>query len=208
MTDDRTVWDDAYRRRGQRWAGAVPPLPVLPGHARVLELGCGNGKTFAALMKNGWDAVALDFSVTAVKTARSSFTTGQNGDAVLADARFLPFHPATFDAIFAWHIIGHMHEPDRVHIAREIGRLLKPGGIILFSEFSRKDFRYASGVPGEDGTFLRGNGISTHYFTEPESRALFTDCSCTSLREHHWELRVRGQVHARSEIQAIFTTLP
>lgn len=208
MTDNRSVWEDAYFRRGQRWAGVISPLPVLPNHARVLELGCGNGRIFAALLQNGWDAVALDFSRTAVKTARSSCPTRQNGDAVLADARSLPFHPGTFDAIFARHIIGHMNGPDRVHIAREISRLLKPGGIILFSEFSREDFRAQSGVPVEDGTFLRGNGISTHYFTEHETRALFPHCTCVSLDMHQWVLRVRGQVHPRSEIQAIFTTIP
>jgi MPBQ/MSBQ methyltransferase len=204
MTDDRTVWEETYQRRGQIWGGAVPPLPALPPHARVLELGCGNGKTFGALLQNDWEAVALDFSKTAVKTARSLITTARSGDCILADARSFPFHDASFDAVFAWHVLGHMTAPDRLAIARGMGRLLKPEGIVLFSEFSRDDFRYNSGTPVEEGTFLRGNAISTHYFTEPETRSLFFDLSCISLRNHRWEMKIRGKNYARSEIQAVF----
>jgi SAM-dependent methyltransferase len=205
MTDDRTVWEEAYQRRGQRWSGAVPPLPALPRHARVLELGCGNGKTFLALLQKGWDTVALDFSGTAVKTARSHILPEHYGEGILADARNIPFCPASFDAIFAWHILGHMTGPDRIHIAREMSSLLRPGGLVLFSEFSREDFRYNQGTLLEEGTFLRGTAISTHYFTEDETRSLFPDLTCTSLWIHRWDLRVRGQDHARSEIQAVFT---
>ena len=204
MTDDRRVWEEAYQRRGQLWSGAVPPLPALPRHARVLELGCGNGKTFFALLQKGWDAVALDFSKTAVKTARSHITNVDSADCILADARSIPFRPASFDAVFAWHILGHMMEPDRARVARQIGRILKPGGLVLFSEFSCDDFRYNHGTSLEEGTFLRGTAISTHYFTEPETRSLFPDLSCISFRMHRWELKVRQKNYARSEIQAVF----
>ena len=34
---------------GPLWGGAVHSLPALPDHARVLELGCGNGKTLSAM---------------------------------------------------------------------------------------------------------------------------------------------------------------
>jgi len=208
MTDDRRVWEAAYRRRGQLWSGAVPPLPALPEHARVLELGCGNGKTFDALLKNHWDTVALDFSETAVKTARSHITHAQSGDGILADARFIPFRPASFDAIVTWHILGHMMERDRVHIASGLGCLLKPEGILIFAEFSREDVRYNRGTLLEEGTFLKGTAISTHYFTGQEILSLFQDLSCVSLRTHRWDLRVCGQSHTRSEIQAVFKKSP
>jgi SAM-dependent methyltransferase len=83
--------------------------------------------------------VALDFSKTAVETSRSQITPDQYGDCILADARWIPFRAASFDAVFSWHILGHMTDLDRIGVAERIGSLLKPGGIVLFSEFSRDD---------------------------------------------------------------------
>jgi hypothetical protein len=51
---------------------------------------------------------------------------------------------------------------------------------------------------------LRGNGISTHYFSAEDTRGLFSGLSCESLSESRWTLRIRGKDHQRSEIQAIF----
>jgi SAM-dependent methyltransferase len=206
MTDNRTIWEETYRRQKYLWGGSVPELPSLPHHARVLELGCGNGKTFAALLRNGWDAVALDFSKTAVKTARSQITLDQSGDCIVADARSIPFRAASFDAVFSWHILGHLTGQDRIQVAERIGSLLKPGGIVLFSEFSRDDFRCNKGTLLEEGTFLRGNSISTHYFTEDEVRKLFISLPCISLITRQWEMKGRGTNYVRSEIQAVFST--
>jgi SAM-dependent methyltransferase len=205
MTDDRTVWEEAYQRQRQIWGGAVPQLPSLPRQARVLELGCGNGKTFAALLRNSWNTVALDFSKTAVETSRSQITMHQSGDCILADARSIPFRAGSFDAVFSWHILGHMTELDRLNIAERVGSLLKPEGIVLFSEFSRDDFRCNKGTRLDEGTFLRGNSIRTHYFTEGEVRQLFPALSCISLVTHRWEMKGRGSNYVRSEIQAVFS---
>jgi ubiquinone/menaquinone biosynthesis C-methylase UbiE len=205
MTDDRTVWEKVYQQRGQLWSGAVPQVPERLHHARVLEMGCGNGKIFAALLQNCCDAIALDFSKTALKTAQTYIRDSTSGNCILADARFLPFSPASFDAIFAWHILGHMTTPDRFHVASVAGRLLKPGGTLFFSEFSSEDFRYNVGNPVEESTFLRGNGIHTHYFTEHETRSLFSGLSCISLRTQRWDLKIRGHNFIRSEIQAEFS---
>jgi MPBQ/MSBQ methyltransferase len=204
MTDNRAIWDEAYQRRGQIWSGAVPELPHLPVHARVLEIGCGNGKTFLALLQKGWEAIGLDFSGTAVKTARGRIRYDQSGDCILADARFVPFRPASFDAIFARHVLGHLMEPDRIRVVTMLGDLLKPGGLLIFSAFSCEDFRYNQGSRIEEGTFVRGTAISTHYFTLPETLSLFSGLSCTSQKTHRWDLKVRGQKYPRSEVQAVF----
>lgn len=205
MTGNREVWDGAYERRGQLWGGAPPSLPGLPDHARVLELGCGNGKMFPALQKEGRKVVGLDFSRSAVVAARSLPAGPRPCDIVLADARSLPFIRSSFDAVIARHIIGHMDRDGRKQIARGILQVLRPGGMLHFSAFSREDFRYGHGTPPEEGTFIRGNGISTHYFTGDETIALFSGLSCTSLDKPQWTLRIRGKDHTRSEIHAIFT---
>ena len=53
-------WEENYVSRGPLWGGAVHSLPVLPDHARILELGCGNGKTLSAMNRSGWDVTGID----------------------------------------------------------------------------------------------------------------------------------------------------
>lgn len=205
MTDERTVWDAAYQRRTRLYGRAAPPVPDLPPGARVLELGSGNGRNTGILLRQGYDVVALDFSRAAVSAARSSLPATGPGHTVLADARALPLRTGSCDAVIARHIIGHMPRAGREQIAAEICRVLKAGGTLHFSAFSRGDFRYGKGEAVENGTFLRGNGISTHYFTGNEVTTLFTSLSCHSITGPAWSLRIRGRDYVRAEIHAVFT---
>ena len=204
MTDNRRVWESAYQRRGNLWGGATPLLPDLPPRSRVLELGCGNGKVMAGLSGRDCDVVGLDFSNAAAVAARVALPSSWPGHVVLADARILPFITGSFDAVIARHIIGHMTRSGREQIAREIVRVLRAEGTLHFSGFSCEDFRYNQGTLLEVGTFMRGNGISTHYFSADDLRALFSALSCESLHDSRWTLRIRGKDHVRSEIQATF----
>lgn len=204
MTDNRTVWDGAYGRREKLWGGGVPRLPDFPPRSRVLELGCGNGKILSFLLQQECEVVGLDFSRAAVTAARAGLPGSRPGTLVLADARALPFSLGSFDAVLARHVIGHMTRPGRETIALEIIRVLRNGGTLHFSGFSTDDFRYGQGTLREDGTYLRGNGISTHYFSAGETRSLFSALPCVSLQNSRWTLRIRGENHQRSEIHAVF----
>src|SRR5512137_1226215 len=100
------AWNRDYSSRGRLWAGGVKDLPNLPEGSVVLELGCGNGKTFSAMLGQPWCIVALDVSMAAV---RLCCIHGKNKGAFLAaDACCLPFQDGSFDAIFAFHILGHV----------------------------------------------------------------------------------------------------
>jgi MPBQ/MSBQ methyltransferase len=199
----REAWDADYVQKGRLYAGAPHPLPPFPAGSRVLELGCGNGKTLTAMLQTGWQVVAADFSHQAVVLARKCVLDSTAAVAV-ADARMLPFHDDMFDVVFAYHVLGHMTGTGRNRAARELFRVLKPGGKLIFCDFSTEDFRYGSGQQTEPGTFLRGNGIATHYFTEPGVTGLLYEFSCESIHTDQWTLRVRGDHHVRSEITAVF----
>jgi ubiquinone/menaquinone biosynthesis C-methylase UbiE len=89
-------------------------------------------------------------------------------------------------------------------IAEEAARVLQPGGLLLVQEFSVEDMRHGTGRAVEDATFLRGAGIITHYFTEPEIEALFSTLRKESVTTRYWTLRVRGRDLLRAEIAAVF----
>ena len=79
-------------------------LPHLPEGSAVLELGCGDGKTLSG-MPGGWKIVALDISRQALQLSRRLLP---DVELVLADACRLPLQSASFDAVFAFHVTGHL----------------------------------------------------------------------------------------------------
>lgn len=206
--DESAAWEMAYKNRPQLWAGTPGSLPdPVPG-GRVLELGSGNAVTLSELVRRGWDAVALDFSKTAAKSAHVILRDTPAGSAVRADARYIPFVRDSFTAVIARHVIGHMSAADQNRTVHGIMSVLKPGGVMYFTEFSRDDFRYGKGKETEAGTFLRGTGIATHYFTEPEVSGLFSAFAAGQVTTHRWGIRVRGTLYHRAEIHAVFCKGP
>lgn len=208
MTDSRTAWDKDYRLRGQLWGGAAALLPLslldIPAGSRVLEIGCGSGKTVSALMGRSCEIIAFDFSKKAVELSRRALGRYYSGDAVVADGRNIPFLDHTFGFVIASHIIGHVQKREHTTIAKEVERVLQPGGRLLLVEFSVDDMRNGTGKNVEDSTFLRGPGILTHYFTELEVNTLFSSLVRESVRTRFWTMRVRGRDLRRAEIVAVF----
>ena len=62
-------WDRDYRQRGRLYGGGVR-LPPLPDGARVLEIGCGDGRTLTALDGRPCTVVGLDRSSAALALCR------------------------------------------------------------------------------------------------------------------------------------------
>jgi 2-polyprenyl-3-methyl-5-hydroxy-6-metoxy-1,4-benzoquinol methylase len=112
---------------------------------------------------------------------------------------------STFDAVFAVHLMGHLPEPDRKQVPYGLFPILRPGGIIFFSDFSTEDFRYGSGCELAPATFRRGTGIITHYFSRQEVIDLFSPFTPVSVSIQRWKMKVRGKDLVRSEIKGIFT---
>ena len=203
MSTHTSPWDEDYRKRGNLWGGAPAPLPDLPAGAAVLEVGCGNGKTLAALARQHPDVTAVDTSPHAVALARRHPGTATARIAV-ADARCLPFCDGAFDAVFLVHVAGHLPAPGRRAAASEVCRVLAPGGTVFFRGFSVEDMRTGKGAETERHTYRRGDGIITHYFTEDEAAELFAPLVPVRVRTHRWRMRVRGRDLPRAEVEAVF----
>jgi ubiquinone/menaquinone biosynthesis C-methylase UbiE len=206
MKVDRNAdcWENDYSRRGRVWGGAVHQLPSFRAGQRVLELGCGNGKTFSAVLEKKCEVVGIDFSSSAAILCRSLAPKTGQGQIALADVRHLPFADASFEVVIAFHVIGHLPAAGRVRCVDESARVLKAGGTLYFSGFSVGDFRAGTGRETEPGTFERKNGISTHYFTEEEVQSLFRSLQPRECVTRHWTMTVRGQPFPRAEIKAAF----
>lgn len=100
-------------------------LPA-PG-ARVLDIGCGDGRHIAVAASRGCRAVGLDYDVGELRRARERVASGV--EFVAADASRLPFRTAAFDAVICTETLEHL--PDDRGAVREIARVLRPGGLLL-----------------------------------------------------------------------------
>jgi ubiquinone/menaquinone biosynthesis C-methylase UbiE len=194
------AWDKDYASRGRLWGGGVKNLPVLPEGSSVLELGCGDGKTLSALPYGG-KIVALDVSLEALHLARR---VRADVNHIQANASRLPLQGESFESVFAFHVTGHLLACGRRALASEAARVLAPGGRLFFRDFAAEDMRAGQGEEVETGTFRRGSGILTHYFTENEVKELFCLLQPVSIAMHCWKMRVKGEDHLRAEVEAVF----
>jgi ubiquinone/menaquinone biosynthesis C-methylase UbiE len=178
------------------------PFPASSG-LKALEIGCGNGKTIAGLHGKGWEVTGLDYSSHAITLCRSTLMETCRGRLVVADAQTLPFSDESFDLVLLIHVLGHMNRTGRGQMVRECVRVLKNNGSILFRDFSTRDFRFGKGTEVEPGSYRRGNGILTHYFTNDEICSMIP-LTAESVSTSRWTMRVRGIDLMREEIDAIF----
>lgn len=104
-------------------------LPSSGPHARVLDVGCGDGRHIAAAAARGTYAVGVDYDPAELRKSRARLTgIGPRVDLIAADASRLPFRPEAFDAVICTETLEHL--PDDTGAMREIARVLTPGGLL------------------------------------------------------------------------------
>jgi len=119
----------------------------------VLEIGCGTGVAASLLAAAGADVTAIDITEKAASTARRCAQHFKLPVKILRmDAERLDFADESFDFVFSWGVIHHSARPE--NIAREIYRVLRPGGAGLVMVYNRKSLRYY--VRGLQWLLLRG----------------------------------------------------
>ncbi|WP_025849425.1 class I SAM-dependent methyltransferase [Paenibacillus ehimensis] len=104
----------------------------LPAGSRVLEVGCGTGRTSCYLAKQGFDITGLDLRPDMLAKAKLRAETEQlDVRFVEGDITALPFEAATFDVVFAESVTNFA---DIGRALAEYGRVLRPGGILYDRE--------------------------------------------------------------------------
>ena len=102
---------------------------------RILDAGCGYCYHTLRLARSGALITAVDFSDVALTAARQTIANAGISDRVKleqADLTALPFADNTFEFVVSWGVI--MHVPEMEKALKELGRVLKPGGILVLCE--------------------------------------------------------------------------
>lgn len=137
MNDDvtRHYWLPLFR---QLWPTSVTP-------PRLLSVGCGIGMDVDVLGAAGFETVGIDCGNRSAMWPRRRYPERL----LLANGLHLPFADATFDGAFCGCVFPHVgvvgdsfqvtatYEADRLALAREMTRVLKPGGKIVVSSPNR-----------------------------------------------------------------------
>lgn len=162
------------------------------------DAGCGTGANLV-LAGDRARAFGVDSSIEALRLARDrGLTTLARGDTA-----HLPFADALFDTVLSMDVLYHRDVTDPAAALREMGRILKPGGLLLLN------------VPAYE--WLRSpHDIAVHTgrrFTRREVRLLLGDTGFEVVWLTYWNclllpaiatarlLRPRGNTTERSDLE-------
>lgn len=193
--DQRSRWDSTYATNQDFFGKEASQLgrsalPVLQSHRvrKVLELGCGQGRDTLFLAQNGMDVTALDFSEAGLCQVKGrAASSGVGGSVILkvGDARDgLPFDNATFDACFS-HMFFTMQltEKELEFIFAEVLRVLRPGGLNIYSVRNVHDPHFGKGKHFGEGMWQNPLGFVVHFFDEDKVKRLATGYEVLWIKE-------------------------
>lgn len=140
-------WDDLYADGGNdsepfyvRRRDEI--LRLIDEHAggkslRVLDLGCGSGSLAVKLLERGHSVLGVDISEVMVEKAQELADSVAPGRAEfeVGDVEHLRFAEQSFDVVVAAGVLSH--QADDEPTVREMHRVVKRGGAVLFSLPSR-----------------------------------------------------------------------
>lgn len=119
-----------------RWGG----LEKLPSGTTLLDVGCGIGGSSRILAQDyNFDVTGVTISPQQVQRAQELTPEGVNAKFQVDDAMALSFPDASFDVV--WSVEAGPHMPDKAVFAKELLRVLKPGGILVVADWNQRDDR-------------------------------------------------------------------
>lgn len=189
---------DGYRRQAAERYRLEPYIEDFAGFddwkdKRVLEIGVGLGADHERFARGGAILSGVDLTERGIDHARRRLAqAGLHSELKVGDAERLDFADDTFDLVYSWGVIHHT--PDTPRAAREVLRVLKPGGsfrVMIYNKYSMIGLmlwaRYGllAGKPWrrlEDIYATHLESLGTKAYTKAEAAELFKGAE--ALRIH------------------------
>lgn len=191
---------DASRRTVERMAAKADPAPGTT----VLDLGSGYGGSARYLAaSHGCRVLALNLSEVENERNRAmNEKRGLAGAIEVVDGSFenIPYPDASVDVV--WSQDAFLHSGDRVRVLKEIARVLRPGGQLIFTDPMAADGAETSRLqPILDRIHLETMG-SPGFYRRELTKLGFTEASAGGFEEHREQLATHyGRVLEETERQ-------
>jgi SAM-dependent methyltransferase len=138
---------NAYRTGRHGW-GVEEPSPyavrflkrlrrTIPG-ARLLDIGCGEGRHAIAAARMGFKVMGVDYEPLALQRARR-FATAKGAEGIVfrrADVLHLPASKTRFDVVLDYGCLHHQRKSDWPAYRASVLRVLSHDGYFVLSVFS------------------------------------------------------------------------
>jgi SAM-dependent methyltransferase len=172
----RQHWQDTYRAHPNMYGSAPSAAAVYAakvfksaGAKRVLELAAGHGRDALYFARQGFTVLATDFSDVAAERIRQAAQTqgvaAQVSTIVHDMCEPLPLEDQAVDAVFAHMALCMALSTKEIHtIVDGVRRVLRPGGIFVYTVRHTGDAHYGAGNPHGDDIFEHG-GFAVHFFS-------------------------------------------
>jgi SAM-dependent methyltransferase len=199
LPEQLTFWNDWHRKRGANGKDPVHRalrelfLELLSDSSDVLDLGCGQGHDLRAMKRAGHRVAGIDFSPLAIEWARKTIyrwdppwrRSVRRVDLRVHDiTEMLPFEDGRFGGVYS-HLALHYFRNDITRrIFSEIKRVLRPGGLLVFSVKSTDDPYYNVGEQLDEHIFSR-KGHVRHFFDEGYVKDLLDGWDVESTSSYH-----------------------
>jgi SAM-dependent methyltransferase len=169
------------------------------GVRSVLELGAGQGRDTVGFLSAGFKVTALDYEGDALRSLEDK---ARGLSVSVHDVRTpLPFADASFDAVYS-HMLFNMalSTPELEGLAAEVHRVLRPGGLHVYTVRHVGDKHYGAGMSHGDGMYEHG-GFIVHFFDQQLVDRLAVGFSTPEVVEFEegelprelWRIKVRKQ---------------
>ncbi|WP_298210593.1 class I SAM-dependent methyltransferase [Ferrimicrobium sp.] len=172
MQEQRRHWERTYGEHPSMYglSASEPGSYAIALFARlglrsVLELGAGQGRDTIPMLEAGLDVIALDYAEEGLAEIRSRADRyGVQLSTIVHDVRQpLPFEDASFDACYS-HMLFNMAltTTELVTLSHEVERVLRPGGVLIYTARHTGDAHYGTGVDHGDNRYENG-GFIVHF---------------------------------------------
>ena len=152
----------------------------------VLELGCGQGRDTLFFAKEGFDVLALDYSEEGLGVlsgrAEEARLSRQVATQVFDVRKPLPFPDGSFDACYSHMLLCmELSTEELTFLLWEVRRVLKTGGLVLYSVRNTFDKHFGAGVHKSEEMYDIG-GFVVHFFSEEKVRSLSSGYEVREIR--------------------------
>jgi SAM-dependent methyltransferase len=172
----RAHWQRTYRANPHMY-GERPSSPAVhaaavfraAGAGEVLELGAGHGRDALYFAREGFTVQALDFSPVGLEQLRDAARAQGVADRIttaVQDVReSLPLPDASVDGVFAHMLLCMtLSTTEITALVSEVRRVLRPGGVLVYTVRHTGDAHYGAGIAHGDDIFEHG-GFAVHFFS-------------------------------------------